>query len=159
LSTIQKSSFSVYFTIMDFGDILNQWENRKKPETNRLKNYIDRYLPDTKNKKEKDLYCQEELPGEAQARRRNLPPQRTLDLHGMRLKEALQAVELFLKQCKKDGIRKVLIIHGKGKHSTEPAILGKKIKEYIQKSPYTGEYGIPAKKDGGSGALWVFIRL
>ncbi|MBN2440363.1 MAG: Smr/MutS family protein [Spirochaetales bacterium] len=156
---IRKEYFLLYFIIMDFGEILDNWENRKTDKKQKMADYLDKYLPDESSKQEKERNQKNENPGKARAQRLKTPPQRTLDLHGMRIKEAIQAVDKFLSTCKKDGIKKVLIIHGKGNHSREPFILARKIKEHIQKSPLTGEWGIPDKHSGGSGAIWVLIRI
>ena len=144
---------------MDFDKILEAWEKekRKKKQKN-MDDYLDKYLPDTTSIEEKELNQNNEIPGEKRTKRLKMKSQRTLDLHGMRVKDACKAVDRFLSECKKDGIKKVLIIHGKGKHSRERYILAKRIKEHIQKNPITGECGIAEKGSGGSGALWVLIR-
>lgn len=144
---------------MDFGKILDEWEKEKKKKKHKvLDDYLDKYLPDSASINEKELHQNNEIPGEKRTIRLKMKPQRTLDLHGMRIKEACKAVDQFLSGCKKDGITKVLIIHGKGKHSRERYVLAKRIKEYIQKNPLTGECGTAEKGLGGSGALWVLIR-
>ena len=144
---------------MNFNKILDDWEKEKKKKNKKIMDkYLDKYLPDTISMQQKKMDQKTDVKGKARAQRLKIKPQRILDLHGMRIEEAFKAVDRFLIECKKDGIKKVLIIHGKGRHSKEPFILAKKIKEYIQKNPLTGEYGIPQKKFGGRGALWILIR-
>jgi DNA-nicking Smr family endonuclease len=144
---------------MDFGKILDDWEKgEKKRRQKEMEAYLEHYLPDPHTIKEKELQHKNESPGAKRARLRQMKPQRTLDLHGMQSKSAFKVVDRFLVQCKKDGIKKVLIIHGKGNHSKEPYVLARKIKEYIQHHPLAGECGTAEKNMGGSGALWVLIR-
>ncbi|MBN2534571.1 MAG: Smr/MutS family protein [Spirochaetales bacterium] len=144
---------------MDFHKILDEWEkNKNKNNQIHMDNYLDKYLPDNASIQEKELQQKDKFPGEERAKRLRMKPQKTLDLHGMMVKDACKAVDRFLFECKKAGIKKVLIIHGKGRHSRQLYTLAKKIREYIQTNPLTGECGIAEKEFGGSGALWVFIR-
>jgi DNA-nicking Smr family endonuclease len=145
---------------MDFGKILDQWENKEKQKEKHhpLEKHLDNYLPDQKTVKEKESSVQRRNPGLKRSLRLKKKPQKTIDLHRMTLKEAIEALDRFFRECKKEGIEKVLIIHGKGKHSNKPFVLAKKIKEYIQNHPLAGEYGPADKEMGGSGAIWVMIR-
>jgi DNA-nicking Smr family endonuclease len=87
-----------------------------------------------------------------------MKPKRSLDLHGHSVNEALHLLDIFIKECKRDGIQKILVIHGKGMHSKLKPVLGKRIRDYLEQCPFTGELGIAPKNMGGYGALWVIIR-
>jgi DNA-nicking Smr family endonuclease len=89
---------------------------------------------------------------------RTLEPQRVLDLHGTRVEEAVQKTTGFLKKSKELGLKKVLIIHGKGHHSRHPPVLAKRIQQLVQALPVAGEWGTASRRLGGSGAIWVLLR-
>ena len=84
--------------------------------------------------------------------------QRTLDLHGCTAAEARSEVESFLKGCKKAGLRKVLIIHGKGYHSEGRPVLKGEVFRLLERNPIAGEFGPADRKEGGSGAVWVLLK-
>ena len=56
------------------------------------------------------------------------------------------------------GLRKGLVIHGKGNHSPDGSVLAPIVREYLEKSKEIGEFGHAAGKDGGSGATWFALR-
>ena len=146
---------------MDFKEILDAWEKRQagasSAEQQEMEELISRYPP--KGLKEAD---QEGGEGpEAESRRpdpRTQVPQATLDLHGMNSREAEQALENFLLLCRRRGLRKVLIVHGKGHHSQGEPVLRGIVRRYLEKSPYTGAFGPADRKHGGRGATWVIVR-
>lgn len=84
--------------------------------------------------------------------------QRSLDLHGFTAAEAEREVLDFLKTSKKMGLRKVLIIHGKGYHSEGQPVLKKEVLRLLEKSSVAGEFGTADRKEGGSGAVWVLLK-
>jgi DNA-nicking Smr family endonuclease len=152
---------------MDFEKILSEWESqknakgkRKKNENERMSQFLDTYGPGERDVHAKDLGDEGEK-NEKIAKRKALllmKPERSLDLHGLRADEAIERVNAFLKECKEAGLRKVLIIHGKGLHSTEPPVLAKRIIAHVQKCREAGEYGVAPREWGGRGALWVVLR-
>ena len=159
---------------MDFEDIYRKWENRStnKPanERKRLADLVDAYPPTD------DLAFRDEYGaandagsngGENRRRVRNLDPQRSLDLHGFRAKEADAMIRTFIDKAVADGLEKVLIIHGKGKHSSDgtqnsarngASILRNVVYAQLRAHPLAGETGIPDRRLGGSGAVWVVLR-
>ncbi len=144
----------------DFGEILRQWELEKKKQKKNihrdLEEWLDRHPPDEKDKTayEDD---RKKLISE-RIRLRNMEPQRTIDLHGMKACRAEERLAAFLLQCKRDGVRKVLIIHGKGHHSRGEPVLSKTVRRFLEKNPLAGEMGYADREHGGKGALWVIIR-
>lgn len=145
---------------MDFGEILNIWENEKKitkPEkVNPMEQWLDAFPPDEKVLKKETPTKEEKR--ETRRRLLALMPQKTVDLHGLTSKEALEKVQHFLKGCRKENLRKVLIIHGKGNHSENGPVLKNKIHQFLEKSTFAGEYGIADRTLGGRGATWVILR-
>lgn len=87
-----------------------------------------------------------------------MPAEASLDLHGMTREEAWITLDKFVESCQKRKIRKVLIIHGKGNHSSENPVLGGLVHNFIERDYRLGASGHPDKKLGGRGATWVLIR-
>lgn len=97
-------------------------------------------------------------PGVRRSAMRKMEPEATLDLHGYFLEEALLHLQRFLTYCKSKGIRKILIIHGKGFHSVDGPVLRKGIRDFLSKSEDVGETGVPPRHHGGDGATWAILR-
>lgn len=89
---------------------------------------------------------------------RKQAPEAEIDLHGRTIDESEHLLSEFLKGSSRRGIRKVLVIHGKGKHSKDGPVLGRWVKHYLEISPLCGESGHPDNRDGGSGATWVILK-
>lgn len=145
---------------MNFGEILDQWDRRKKlqKQNTYMSELLDLYPPT--EKKEDKIRSPHRTMAQAKKRKelRLLRPQRQLDLHGLKIGEAYEAIDVFLDESVKSGIRKVLIIHGKGNHSSSGPVLRDAVTRYLQNHPLAGEIGVPDKSDGGSGATWVLVR-
>ena len=90
----------------------------------------------------------------------NMAPEARLDLHGLHQDEAQASLDRFITDCKARGLRKVLIIHGKGIHShgSDP-VLGELVRRFIEGDKRCGASGHPkTKMEGGSGATWVLLK-
>jgi DNA-nicking Smr family endonuclease len=96
--------------------------------------------------------------GRESRRLASLKPQAVLDLHGMTGEEAESAIADFVYSSSRSGLEKVLVIHGKGLHSTGAPVLKKAARRAIEAHPLAGRFGEAERADGGSGALWVVIR-
>ena len=130
----------------------NTNENRINPMTEWLRRYgvVDKDAVAEKaaeNEKQKDRAWLLDMPYEAQ-----------IDLHGLTAEEATVRLDQFVAECYKRGIRKVLIIHGKGNHSEDAPVLSGMVRSFIERDYRLGESGHPDKKDGGKGATWVILR-
>ncbi len=106
----------------------------------------------------KDEQSDKSSKGELRSFLRKLSPEDEIDLHGKTTVEAEHLLKDFIKQSKKNGLRKILIIHGKGNHSKSGPVLGTWVKHYLESSSLCGETGHPDKRDGGSGATWVIFH-
>jgi DNA-nicking Smr family endonuclease len=82
----------------------------------------------------------------------------TLDLHGLTAEEAESSIAVFLDGSFRAGLEKVLIIHGKGLHSTGSPVLKNAARRAIEAHSKAGRFGMAERNEGGSGALWVLIR-
>ena len=87
-----------------------------------------------------------------------MPVQSRIDLHGMTAEEAGKTLENYLRRSKKQGLKKVLIIHGKGLHSAGKPVLKMEVVKLLERNPHAGEFGTADRKDGGSGAVWVLLK-
>ena len=90
----------------------------------------------------------------------NMQPEARLDLHGLHQDQARESLDRFITDCKARGLRKVLIIHGKGIHShgSDP-VLGELVRRFIEEDKRCGASGHPkTKAEGGSGATWVLLK-
>ncbi len=151
---------------MDFAKILDEWENssgktaaakKSSPEHNSvMEKWIDSdSFWDSYDKGEN---YRELDKAELRASLRKMEPEAEIDLHGFTVDEALNALDQFIREASRRGMRKVLIIHGKGNHSKDSPILPRAVLRYLQSSSLCGETGGADKRRGGSGATWVILR-
>lgn len=98
-----------------------------------------------------------DVPG--RLRRGHWVVQAQIDLHGLRVEEARDALAAFIGQALKAGRRCLRVIHGKGLGSVgrEPVLKGKVLKWLVQREEVLA-FCQARPTDGGSGALIVLIR-
>lgn len=90
---------------------------------------------------------------------KSMAPEARLDLHGYTQDGAWRRLSDFIDECTRRGIRKVLIIHGKGIHTVDrEGVLMSVVRDYIERDSRCGASGHPDKKQGGSGATWVMLK-
>lgn len=82
----------------------------------------------------------------------------SLDLHGMSVEEARDAVESFLQQCIYKGMRVVLIIHGKGYHSSQSPILKNKLNHWLREINFVLAFSSATPQHGSRGAMYVLLK-
>jgi len=80
-----------------------------------------------------------------------------LDLHGMIVAEAREALGQFIIKCSNKGIRHVLIIHGKGRAHSDP-VLKNKLNHWLRQTNDVLAFCSAKSKEGGTGALYVLLR-
>lgn len=148
---------------MGFEEILDAWEKKqaggREAEGTDMERMLSRYPP--AGQKQEDIRGEGEAnrsrhPGSAGSRRSD--PQAVLDLHGMNSREAEQALERFIRTARRRGLHKVLIVHGKGHHSSGEPVLQGVVRDFLEKCRYTGAFGPAVRKHGGRGATWVIVR-
>ena len=90
----------------------------------------------------------------------NMKPEARLDLHGLTQAQAQEKLDYFITDCLRRGIRKVIIIHGKGIHTTgTDPVLGPFVRKFIERDKRCGMSGHPkTKQEGGTGATWVILK-
>ncbi|WP_237706493.1 Smr/MutS family protein [Treponema sp. JC4] len=90
----------------------------------------------------------------------SMTPEARIDLHGLHQDEAYERLNNFIADCKVRGLKKVLIVHGKGihTHGTDP-VLGELVRKFIERDKRCGTSGHPKTKyEGGTGATWVILK-
>ena len=184
---------------MDFGDILNQWNDQQKNKPDKQKeSQVSHKKINAPTKEEKEAakqgYTYEQLMEEESKKRanpmdvwlnrygtvdkdkiaeevaeeqklesreflQNMKPEARLDLHGLTRDEAWDRLSVFVNDCRKRGLKKILIVHGKGNHShgTDP-VLGPMVRTFIEQDSRLGASGHPDRSWGGNGATWVILK-
>lgn len=172
---------------MDFGDTLDKWDQqtaksqgkKKQKNTHACNTQEENPLSCGSNKEsihsnpldvwlrqnpvqDKDSLNSEkdEVPTPAERRRqlKRMKPEATIDLHGCTRDDAWAQLTRFVSDCHRKGVRKILIIHGKGLHSGNEAVLIQLVKNFIEQNIHTGESGHSDREDGGSGSTWVILK-
>lgn len=82
-----------------------------------------------------------------------------LDLHGMNVPIARQAVSEFLHQCRLRHLRCVRIIHGKGRGSrNQGPVLKGKVDGWLRQRDEVLAFATARPVDGGTGAVYVLLK-
>ncbi|MCP4992313.1 MAG: DNA mismatch repair protein MutS [Gammaproteobacteria bacterium] len=91
-------------------------------------------------------------------RRGQLVPEDVLDLHGLRVVEARQALSGFLQHARRHRLRVVQIIHGKGRgSSSQQPVLKQFVNQWLPQRPEVLAYCSAPSFDGGTGAAYVLL--
>lgn len=92
-------------------------------------------------------------------RRGLYPPQEELDLHGMTVAVAHQALREFLVESRRHRFRCVRVIHGKGNRSSNRGpVLKTKVDRWLRQWDEVIAYSSARPVDGGTGAVYVLLR-
>ncbi|HYW03172.1 MAG TPA: Smr/MutS family protein [Gammaproteobacteria bacterium] len=93
-------------------------------------------------------------------RRGQYPLQAELDLHGLTVPEAHDALADFLRECAAEGTRCVRVIHGKGLRSAHrgPVLKGK-VNLWLRRRDEVLAFVSARPADGGTGAVYVLLRV
>jgi DNA-nicking Smr family endonuclease len=155
---------------MNFGDILNEWDRQTAKAAGRRTsprpagavekhNPLDAWLV-RNGVYDKDAEEEEECPrtGVQRRRIRRKRPDAVVDLHGLTRDEAWTALESFFEDSHLKNFKKLLIIHGKGIHSSKEAVLTETVRKFIELCSFAGESGHGSAAEGGRGATWVLLK-
>lgn len=92
-------------------------------------------------------------------RRGELPIEEILDLHGYNILEAKSAIQDFLYECRRQHIRYILIIHGKGYRSEQKIpVLKTHVAYWLPQHKDVLAFSSAQAKDGGTGAVYVILK-
>jgi len=156
----------------DFGKVLEEWDRlgRKQAQARRKEKRPPEESPAARSRRlleeamlkgaeagSKDLDERSDRPL-TKAQIAAMPVEAVLDLHGLTAADAEESLSVFFRDASRRGLRKVLIIHGKGLHSADAPVLGKTVRSFLEASPLAGRHGSADRRSGGSGAVWVMIR-
>lgn len=112
---------------------------------------LDRYPPPQDLTKESE-------PEVSRISPRRLPIEREIDLHGMTVEAAEEAMNRFVAEARAEGLQKVLFIHGKGSHEGSEGVLRAAVHRFIEQHPDVGASGPAPATRGGTGATWAIVR-
>jgi DNA-nicking Smr family endonuclease len=94
-----------------------------------------------------------------QVERGQLKPEAELDLHGLTVDEASTKVRFFLQDALYHGFHTILLITGKGLHSSDGPVLRQAMEKLLDlQREHVVEWGVAPRRYGGDGALVVFLR-
>ena len=85
-------------------------------------------------------------------------PQASLDLHGYRSHEALEALHRFVDRALRQGLRMVIVIHGQGYRSQSDAVLKPLVQRWLANHPGVLAWCPAQPRDGAAGASYVYLR-
>ncbi|MGV6826356.1 MAG: Smr/MutS family protein [bacterium] len=89
-----------------------------------------------------------------------IPPEETLDLHGMRVVDARKALARFLANSLHHSHRCVRIIHGKGQGSAnQQPVLKQRVNQWLKQHDGVLAFRSAPRWDGGTGAVYVLLSL
>ena len=83
----------------------------------------------------------------------NMPATYEIDLHGMRVEEAVHAAEKFLDSAIVARLTSVKVIHGHGTGKVRDAV-----RRMLARSPHVADFRFGGPAEGGLAATLVFIR-
>ena len=103
--------------------------------------------------------------------KKNIVKTKRYDFHGYSLDEANKKIDSLIKSAFSDGVRKIIVVTGKGLHSENEkdpykskdlSILKYSIPEYINNnfelSSLINEIKEASIEDGGSGAFYIYLK-
>lgn len=173
---------------MDFGDILDEWDRETAKSRGKPKKGIQRIRPDDQpdaggsnsaqsadelpaanpmdvwlrrygvTDKDAEPETGEEPVHVRRRRLRNMKCEARIDLHGLTRDDAWIRLEAFFADCVSRKLEKVLIIHGKGTHSSDDPVLRSMVHLFIEKHTHAGESGYSPSSEGGAGSTWVILK-
>ncbi|OQX29595.1 MAG: hypothetical protein B0D92_02865 [Spirochaeta sp. LUC14_002_19_P3] len=158
---------------MGFGEILEEWDGQqgkknaasgqrlsksKKVRKGTNGDWLSSYLPTKEIVAEKEQAPYRPVSAGSSVWRKRLH-QDTLDLHGLSRREAEMALERFIQSMRRRGLKKGLIIHGKGLHSMGDSKLAPMVRGWLERSKEVGQSGRAPGKHGGSGATWFILKM
>lgn len=92
-------------------------------------------------------------------RRGEFPIEATLDLHGMNIQQAQQAMGHFFSEAMASHCRCLLIIHGKGgRIETQKPVLKNKVNQWLRKLPHVLAFSSAKQTQGGVGSVYVLLK-
>ena len=83
-----------------------------------------------------------------------------LDLHGLRRDDARKTLLNFLDHAQQESLKLVRIVHGKGYNSNDgQPVLKAMVNKWLQSIPQVLAFVSATPKDGGTGAVYVLLKM
>ncbi len=133
-------------------------ESAKKSVDDYLSHWITMHGVPDKDEREAQAGDDKQARIDEAERLRRMRPQAVLDLHGKTAAEADRFIADFLFSSSRSGLEKVLIVHGKGLHSTGGPVMAEVARKALESNSLAGSFGPADRDQGGRGATWVRIR-
>lgn len=86
------------------------------------------------------------------------PVEARLDLHGLGIDNAREALSLFIQKAQQNHKRCVLIIHGKGGFHGEPPLIKNLVNRWLPQFAEVLAYHSAQPRHGGNGAVYVLLK-
>lgn len=156
--------------LLDEADISDRQEKPLKRTTSKCTYQKDKDLKKSDIKPQGGaLPAQLDRRTEEKLRKGKMPIEGRLDLHGMNQTQAHESLVRFVASCYDQGLRCVLVITGKGKSkstsndwlSPSKGILKENVPLWLEERPLKDivlKFFKAQPKDGGSGALYIYIK-
>ncbi len=87
--------------------------------------------------------------------------ERVVDLHRQRESEARRTLLRAFEEAVRDGLRCLLVVHGRGRHSPEGPVLRERVPVWLSEPPLRARvlaFCSARPADGGTGAVYVLLR-
>lgn len=84
-----------------------------------------------------------------------------IDLHGLTVKESRAALDRFIQEAILEGLRAVLVVHGRGLSSPQKPVLKSKVVEWLTCGTWRKwviAFSSARACDGGTGATYILLR-
>ena len=81
-----------------------------------------------------------------------------INLHDLHPEIAIKEMEAFLERAKKDGLTRVLVIHGKGMHGDGTGTLRRRVRAKLKLCNFVGDFRPAEPYQGGDGATVVIFK-
>ncbi len=97
----------------------------------------------------------------ARLRRGEIAPESEIDLHGLSSAEARRDLAEALRECVAEGVRCLLVIHGRGRGSEAGPVLRDAVIEALTTPPLAAlvlAFASAQSADGGAGATYALLR-
>ena len=110
---------------------------------------------------EEAFWCRDGIQRKVKRRLRTgqIPVESAIDLHGMRVEEAREALGTFLHNALGRGCRCVRVVHGKGLRSPGgEGILRHKVQRWLARREEVLAFASCLAHDGGTGAVYVLLK-
>ncbi|WP_207063130.1 Smr/MutS family protein [Motiliproteus sp. SC1-56] len=92
-------------------------------------------------------------------RKGHIPWQQGIDLHGYRVDDAREALGRFIRDAAREGLRCVLVVHGKALNGDGTApIIKSHVNDWLRQLSAVLAFTSAQPVDGGTGALYVLLR-